>query len=299
MAKPLVSVIVPTYKRPDTLDKTIKSVLGQTYPNIEVIVVDDNNPETEGRRLTEAKMVEFEGEDRVHYVKHEKNKGGSAARNTGARKAKGEFISFLDDDDEFLPKCIESRLARLGELPEDYALCYSTYITRVERSETRSTESREGNLFLDALMQNLMIAAGSNLTIKKKAFDSVNGFDESFVRNQDHELLVRLLKKYKIAHADELGLIVNVEFKHQKFDYQEISKHYVESFKSYIDELNVEEKRTFNRNINKLRFIDYVRTKRDIKGAYGLVRKGDVTIIEAITYLLEGLVRVLKRKTII
>lgn len=296
MKESLVSVIVPTYKRPNTLDRTIKSVLNQTYSNVEVIVVDDNNPDSEGRQLTEAKMEEFEGNERVHYIKHEKNKGGSAARNTGARNAKGEFISFLDDDDEYLPKCIESRLARLNELPQDYALCYSTYITRVNGSETISTECREGDLFLDALMQNIMIAAGSNLTIRKDAFDSINGFDETFVRNQDHELLVRLLKKYKIAHSPEPGLIVNVAFSHHKFDYQEVSKHYVENFKLFIDDLTPNDRKTFYRNINKLRFIDFVRTKHDLKGAFGLVRNGEVSTIEAISYLFGGFTRIIKRK---
>lgn len=295
MVNQLVSIIIPTYKRPDSLDRTIKSVLGQTYPFIEVIVVDDNNPDTEGRRLTEEKMAEFIDDERVHYIKHDRNKGGSAARNTGASHAKGDYISFLDDDDEYLPKCIESRIKRLSELSDEYALCYSRYYTKVGDTETISTENREGDLFLDALMQNIMIAAGSNLTIRKTAFDSINGFDESFVRNQDHELLVRLLKKYKIAYSEEPGLVVNVQFKHHTFDYQEISKKYVESFKPLIDELNHKDKKAFYKNINKLRFIDYVRTKRDLGGAFRMVKSGEVSCMEAIGYLASGFSRVFKR----
>ena len=103
-----VSVIIPTYKRPDSLDRAINSVLGQTYPYVEVIVVDDNNPDTEGRRQTEAKMASFADNLRVKYVKHEQNKNGAAARNSGAKASTGDFIAFLDDDDEFLPKKNES-----------------------------------------------------------------------------------------------------------------------------------------------------------------------------------------------
>ena len=109
----LVSVIIPTYKRPDKLDVAINSVLRQTYPNVEVIVVDDNDPDTEGRRLTEEKMSKFNDESRVKYIKHDHNKNGSAARNTGARASKGEYVAFLDDDDEYLPNKIESQLQTL------------------------------------------------------------------------------------------------------------------------------------------------------------------------------------------
>lgn len=81
----LVSVVIPTYKRSDTLDRAIKSVLAQTNSAIEVIVVDDNNPGAEGRERTELKMLEFSNNPKVKYVKHEKNKNESAARNTGFR----------------------------------------------------------------------------------------------------------------------------------------------------------------------------------------------------------------------
>ena len=124
MEQPLVSIIIPTYKRPDTLDRAINSVLNQTYKNIEVIVVDDNNPDTEARSKTEHIMSVYADNPRVRYIKHEKNKNGSAARNTGARYSQAKYVAFLDDDDEFFPEKIEAQVKRLEELPDEYAVCY-------------------------------------------------------------------------------------------------------------------------------------------------------------------------------
>ena len=107
----LVSVIIPTYKRSDMLPRAIDSVLNQTYKNVEAVIVDDNNPDTEWRLKTEELMQQYSGDDRVQYVRHIVNKNGAAARNTGIRSARGTVVSFLDDDDLMLPerisKCVE------------------------------------------------------------------------------------------------------------------------------------------------------------------------------------------------
>ena len=92
--KPLVSVIIPTYSRPVFLKRCLDSVLNQTYPNIEVFVVDDNNPDTDARSETEKTMEAYKENPRVTYLKHEKNKNGSAARNTGWKASHGEYITF-------------------------------------------------------------------------------------------------------------------------------------------------------------------------------------------------------------
>ena len=78
----MVDVIIPTYKRADMLEKAINSILDQTYKDVMVTVVDDNDPETEWRKRTSKLMEKFLSEKRVQYICHEKNKNGSAARNT-------------------------------------------------------------------------------------------------------------------------------------------------------------------------------------------------------------------------
>lgn len=291
-----VSVIIPTYKRPDTLDRAIRSVLDQSVKDVEVIVVDDNNPDTEGRALTEAKMTQFAEEPRVRYIKHERNKNGSAARNTGARAATGEWVAFLDDDDEYLPKKLESQLSALEGRDEEWACCYSKYATRKQGKEpVESNEHREGNLYLEALMREFHIASGSNLIVRKTAFDAINGFDESFIRNQDIEFLTRLLQKFKIAYSDYCGLIVNLHTNHSYFDEQEIIDQYVARFQPFVSALTPEEQALFNRKINQQRFFDYFRVKHDFRKCFAMIRRGDVSFKDAASYTMKRIVAYLKR----
>ena len=297
MEQQLVSVIIPTYKRPDFLSRAVNSVLNQTYSNVEVIVVDDNNPDTEGRVQTETIMEQYADNPKVRYIKHEHNKNGSAARNTGARNANGQYVAFLDDDDEFLPDKIGCQIKRLQSLSDDYAVCYSKFALVTDNGHQHlSTETREGNLYLQAITQDLMIAAGSNLIVKKDAFDDISGFDESFSRNQDVEFLVRLLKKYKIAYSDELGLLVNVHDQHQAVDAQVTLNQFVQRFKPMVDALNQEEQNVFYKNILKLRFLDFVRVKRDFKQAFQMIIDKRVSFSEATKYLFEGVKRYLKNR---
>ena len=97
----LVTAVITTHKRkPDVVERALKSVLKQTYDNIEVFVVDDNDPSFIERIATEEVMSQYENNPKVTYIQHEYNKNGSAARNTGWLHAKGKYITYIDDDDE-------------------------------------------------------------------------------------------------------------------------------------------------------------------------------------------------------
>ena len=97
-----ITVITPTYNRHQYLKNAIESVLAQTFTDFELIAVDDNPADSEGRRLTEEVMKTI-SDPRVKYVQNEKNLGGAASRNVAIEMAKGEYIAFLDDDDMYLP----------------------------------------------------------------------------------------------------------------------------------------------------------------------------------------------------
>ena len=107
---PLVSVIITTYKRSEFLTRAINSVLKQTYKNFEVIIVDDNNKNDEYSKFTQTLLETYINRNEIKIIQHDENKGISAARNTGIKEANGEYIAFLDDDDEFLPKKIELQI---------------------------------------------------------------------------------------------------------------------------------------------------------------------------------------------
>src|SRR3990167_9420175 len=95
MKRPVVSVVMPTFNLARLLERALRSALDQTYDNLEIIVVDDASSDDT------PDVVKTVQDERVRYIRHETNRGGSAARNTGIRIATGEFIAFLDDDDEW------------------------------------------------------------------------------------------------------------------------------------------------------------------------------------------------------
>lgn len=289
MNGPLVSVVIPTYKRPDTLDRAILSVLAQTYHNIEVIVVDDNNPNSEGRQLTEVKMSKFEEDSRVKYIKHEYNKNGSAARNTGARNSNAKYIAFLDDDDEFYPEKIEAQVKRLEELPKEYALCYTLVVYEKENGVLRySKENREGDLFFDALTRNLSFQAGSNLFVRKDAFESIGGFDETFIRSQDKEVVTRLLKQYKIAFAPVIGVHAHVYEDHSFFDPIEVTDYYVKKMHPFVATLSDSQQAEFKKEMNKQRFY-YALCMRKTGLAMLMLLSYKVTIKDAFRVISRGI----------
>lgn len=142
----LVSVVIPTYSRPVFLQRCVNSVLSQSYPNIEIFVVDDNNPDTEARTETEKTMEVYRDNSRVTYLQHEKNRNGSAARNTGWRAAKGEYITFLDDDDEIAETKIQKQVECLESLDASWGMCYTGYKLIKEYDDDQiSSEKRRVN----------------------------------------------------------------------------------------------------------------------------------------------------------
>ena len=111
MTYPRVSVVIPTYKREvKYLLRAINSIKNQTYKNTEIVIVDDNPPDSEYRKTTIEFMKRYANDPDVIYYVNEKNMGGSLARNNGIDAARGDFITFLDDDDEYLPSKVEKQL---------------------------------------------------------------------------------------------------------------------------------------------------------------------------------------------
>ncbi|NBJ70846.1 MULTISPECIES: glycosyltransferase family 2 protein [Clostridia] len=281
-----ISVIIPTYNRPHKLKRAINSVLNQTFKDIEVIVVDDNNPNTQARKETEKVMNEYYDNVQVKYIKHKYNMNGSAARNTGFKNSVGKYIMLLDDDDEFLPCKAEAQYNCLESKDEAWGACYTKYKRlRNGKLDTVSAETREGSLFYEELCRNLFIQAGSNLMIRRNVFKELKGFNETFERNQDIEFTVRLLKKYKIAYVDVMGLVYYRHHSYKRqFDMDKITKHYVSTFKAHIEELSEQEKKVFYKMINLQLFRYKLISQRDIIGSYKMIKTKKVDIQNAFSY---------------
>ena len=211
--KPLVSVIIPTYKRSKSLNRAIESVQNQTYPNIEIIVVDDNGKGTEYQKETEKSLEEYIITGRIKYIPHDINRNGSAARNTGFEHSKGEYINFLDDDDVFLPEKIERQVEVLENSDEKFGATYcNSLIKRIQNITKRKinicTKSLlNGNICREYLMNECPFNS-STILFRRSAIEVLKGFDDTFVRHQDYELLTRFFVHYEIISTGKEPLVV-------------------------------------------------------------------------------------------
>lgn len=209
MSSKLVSVIIPTYKRPIKLRRAIESVLNQSYKNVEVIVVDDNNEGDEYRNETSKLMEFYIGDSRVKYLCHKFNMNGSFARNTGILNSSGDFLSFLDDDDYFLNDYIFNALTTLSKLDDDFGGICTGYIKSFNKLiyKVNSIQHVSINCF-DLLSGNVDFAAGSTLLLRKCVVDKIGLFDYTYKKHQDWEFLIRFFRYYKLYLSPKIGVII-------------------------------------------------------------------------------------------
>lgn len=235
-----VSVIIPTFGKPVFLKKAIESVNNQTLRDIELIIVDDNNIETEERKLTEQLISSIEITINFTYIKHNNNKNGAVARNTGLKVAKGTYISFLDSDDEYLLDRLEKCYNTIEEQKEKFAGVYTgCKFKRNGNVYRRHTNVIDGSFIVQTLACNFMFSTGSNLFIKREVIDKLQGFDETFLRHQDYEFLVRLFEHHQLKAIPEMLVIKNNE----NFNLPDVHKmiaiknQYLSKFRNIIESL--------------------------------------------------------------
>jgi len=243
----LVSIIIPTYSRCDTLERAVESCLNQTYRDIEVIIVDDNNSNSLARRDTVEFMKKYNNNKRVIYIKHEKNKNGAAARNSGIKFAKGKYIAFLDDDDEFYSDKIKKQVERIISSPTEYKAVYCNYEKFMSKKKVHQSSfigvANEGDLTYELLANTINACLGSSLLIEKEAVDLINGFDESFIRHQDLEFIIRYFQHYKISLVENTLVKIHAH-PHSNLPngskFEEIKMKYLDKFKNIIDSFSRE-----------------------------------------------------------
>ncbi|WP_144631413.1 glycosyltransferase family 2 protein [Priestia megaterium] len=201
-----VSIIIPTYKGARCIKRAIDSLLDQTYTDIEIIVVDDNPPNSIERLETEQIIKTYK--NKLKYIKHEKNLNGAAARNSGIKVATGEFVGFLDDDDYYLPEKVEMSLKALRENRNCDAVFCGVIITDNKHVlKVVEPTFNNHNMQKKILFDVNMIGTGSNLFLRKSAIDKIEGFDISYYRLQDVEFLVRFFEDYNACWIDNLLIV--------------------------------------------------------------------------------------------
>lgn len=239
-----VSVVIPTYNRATTLSRAIDSALEQTVDDLEVVVVDDGSTDE-----TESVLASYE-DPRVRPVIHATNQGANVARNTGLEHARGEYVAFLDSDDEWHPVKLERQLAVLEDRSDDWVGAYCDWALDLSGTSGRlrstaasvlargdDTPVREGGeeLVGEILADNVQPGAGSTLLVRTSVARAAGGFDETLDRFQDPEFCLRVLEHGKLAYVDE-KLVRREATGHPPADViKNASEQYLSTYESAVD----------------------------------------------------------------
>nr|WP_319569913.1 glycosyltransferase family A protein [uncultured Draconibacterium sp.] len=190
----MISVIIPTYNRSSSIERSIRSVLDQSYTVIELIVVDDCSTDN-----TE-KLVRSINDNRLVYYKLEKNSGASYARNCGIKKAKGKYIAFQDSDDTWRPNYLETQLNTFLKVEDTYdaQICRFSYLMDNEERISPARKDIKDGISLEKLFLKNVVGTPV-LIVKKETLEEIGGFDSNLPAFQDWDLALRLyLNKHKI-----------------------------------------------------------------------------------------------------
>ena len=201
---PLVSVIIPTYKRPKHLLRAINSALNQTYKNLEIIVVDDNNENDEFRKITQSVLKKLIDEKKIIYIQHKHNKGVASARNTGIKEANGEFISFLDDDDEYFPLKTQAQIKVFQNSEDKIGLVYGSYLRIDLRLNKESIVKPKIKGNVSHILGLNKIGSPSIVMCKTSAINKIGGFDESISYKDDIDFFFRFSEYNDVAYTSEI-----------------------------------------------------------------------------------------------
>jgi radical SAM superfamily enzyme YgiQ (UPF0313 family)/glycosyltransferase involved in cell wall biosynthesis len=199
--RPLVSIIVPTFNRPHLIGNTIQSILNQTYPNLEIVIVNDCGSPVENI------VYHLNNKNNIVYVRHSVNAGLAAARNTGIRTARGDYIGYLDDDDIYYPQHVETLVDFI--IKNKVQIAYTDACRATQSLVNGIWETMERQVLYSMDFNNDTILIRNMFPVlcilhEKKCIDTVGGFDESFKTHEDWDLWLRMSRKYVFHHIKKI-----------------------------------------------------------------------------------------------
>ena len=195
-----VTVIIPTYNRADIIEKSIRSVLDQTYEDFTLIIVDDcSKDNTEG-------VVRNIGDERIIFHRLPENIGATGARNEGVKLAQTEFVAFHDSDDMWLPDKLEKQIKYMDEHPDAGMVYGRMRVISPEKTYEFPNEAvagdLEGKIYPWLLRRNSI--GTPVMFIRKKCFEEAGGFDTSLRCLEDWEFAIRFSKQFEIGYIDDV-----------------------------------------------------------------------------------------------
>ena len=274
----LVSVIVPTYKRNKYITRALDSILEQDYPAIEIVVVDDNGEGTADQVATEKTLQSYIDNNRIVYIKNKQNVGGAIARNNGIKASTGEYITFLDDDDVYLPGKISIQVQEMEK--KGWDLCVmdgETYNNKGERlsHKVQPIENRMSQKEILKAHITKHITGTNVFMYRREALLRIGMFDQISAGQEF------MLMQKSITHKLKIGVIHKV-YVHFHMDGQEristrLSKIeglqlVYEEKKKYFKLLTADERSYINSKHHGTMFYMYYTNKKYMHALFELVR---------------------------
>lgn len=201
---PKLTVIITTYNRSNLLKDAIKSVLSQSFQDFELIVVNDCSSDN-----TEEVVKRFQ-DKRISYLRHKKNRGDAAAKNTGIRAAQGEYIISLDDDDLMAPWALAELFEKFhNSVNKNIGGIYgwSWWVYNNGKTLKLLTFQEKGKIFKKVFKNQVF----TNILLKKEVFDTIGFYDESLYSNYDYDFYLRLAKVYEIDFVPRILFVIRVQ----------------------------------------------------------------------------------------
>ena len=203
-----VSIVIPTYKRPDYLDRLLKSIKNQTFKEFEVIVIDDNSPNyDEYERIINKYSIVFE---EFKFLRNDENKGAPHSRNKGITEAKYDLVALVDDDDEWLPLKLEKQIELFKKSTDKVGVVYTwTDVINENRDVMHEYRSNLEGFLKKEILEDCFIPSPS-VMVRKKAILDAGLFDERFPSCQDWDMWTRIIfKGYEVKVVKEVVTLYN------------------------------------------------------------------------------------------
>jgi glycosyltransferase involved in cell wall biosynthesis len=198
---PKVSVVIPTYNRTEFLSSAILSVLNQTYQDFEIIIVDDGSTDNTIDVITALNSK------KIKYIRHEYNKGEAGTRNTGILNSNGQYIAFLDDDDEWLPEKLELQVNKIENSLQQIGLIYTGllcchYIENKLFYQWQYIPLHKGNTY-HTLMKKNFIYTPSSVLIRRRCLEQIGLFNSEIAYGLDYDYWIRISKHFDFEYLTE------------------------------------------------------------------------------------------------
>lgn len=196
---PKVTVIIPVFNREHLIERSIKSVLNQSYRNLELFIIDDASTDNSFNKISQIK------DDRLKYLRNDRNYGPSKSRNRGIELSSGELIAFHDSDDEWHLHKLEKQINALRNSPDDIAAVYCGMEFIDYKTGKKIGEDLNNADFKRTFTEGTHFLCPANVTvlIKKNILEEVGYFDERLFAQEDIEIAIRVSKKYRYGYVNE------------------------------------------------------------------------------------------------